>query len=468
GIIIDSTTKHFVIRDCWLSGTVTGNRGILINNVATGTAMIERVHCEAWGVGIEVIGSPETVVKDCSVQGCFIGINLLGSESGMIRGNILTGNSNKGLQLMDSGNNSIYSNTCSFNGDGIFADTSNDLIIVNNTCNSNSNYGIVIWSCSRILIHGNDCEMNSYSGIALETSMSCSIISNRLVENEGNGLVVSSGRFHEINWNIITANGFYGTSLSCSDSRLLHNIFALNDDYGTRLLYCGNISVHHNFFVINNGGGVQAYDTEPSLNLWYDPIAAEGNYWSDWDNAGPYYVDGDSGSCDIYPLGEVDSDSDTLPDSWEIANGLNQHSPDSDADSLPDAWEVMYGLDPLVNDAGGDLDEDGVSNLREFILGLNPASEDSDGDLMPDLWELENYLNPVFNDADLDPDEDEISNIDEYLGGTNPHVYNPSSPTTPTTPAGVLDIAVPVLLSGSAGFVLAIVLVFLIQRKRTP
>jgi parallel beta-helix repeat protein len=470
GISIDGTTKHFVVRDCWLSRSVTGDSGILINNVATGSAVIERVHCESWSVGIYVSTSPQTVVKNCSVQDCFVGIAFASSPSGLIRGNILTGNGNNGLHIVDSGNNSIYSNTCNFNeASGIFADTSTELIIANNTCNSNGNGGILIWDGYGILMHGNDCEMNLGSGITLEGFGSCIITSNRLVENELSGLDVWGGRFYEISWNTIMANGGHGTRVSCSDSRVVNNIFALNADYGVRLLYCGNVSVHHNVFVINNGGGIQAYDTDPFLNLWYDPIAAEGNYWSDWDTVGPYYVDGESGSSDIYPLGESDSDSDTLPDSWEIANGLDPYSSDSDSDSLPDEWEVMYGLNPLVDDTSGDLDEDGVSNLREFLLGLNPASEDSDEDLMPDLWELENYLNPLFNDADLDPDEDEISNIDEYLGGTNPHVYNAPSTTTPTTtpttPAETLGDILPVVLAGAGGFVLAIVLVCLIQRR---
>ena len=39
---------------------------------------------------------------------------------------------------------------------------------------------------------------------------------------------------------------------------------------------------------------------------------------------------------------------------------------------MPDAYEVEYGLDALTDDAAGDLDNDGISNLDEFINGTNP------------------------------------------------------------------------------------------------
>lgn len=45
---------------------------------------------------------------------------------------------------------------------------------------------------------------------------------------------------------------------------------------------------------------------------------------------------------------------------------------DSDGDGMPDAYEVANGLDPLVNDRDGDLDADGLSNIREMFHGSSP------------------------------------------------------------------------------------------------
>ena len=45
---------------------------------------------------------------------------------------------------------------------------------------------------------------------------------------------------------------------------------------------------------------------------------------------------------------------------------------DADNDGIPDDWETAHGLNPAVNDASGDADGDGVSNLNEYLLGRDP------------------------------------------------------------------------------------------------
>ena len=95
---------------------------------------------------------------------------------------------------------------------------------------------------------------------------------------------------------------------------------------------------------------------------------------------GLVYVDEDGDGLDREQEAQLgtsdyswDSDGDGLND-WEevFTYGTDPADSDSDDDGMPDGWEVAHGLNPLVNDAGGDLDGDGVTNLDEYLQGRNP------------------------------------------------------------------------------------------------
>ena len=52
---------------------------------------------------------------------------------------------------------------------------------------------------------------------------------------------------------------------------------------------------------------------------------------------------------------------------------------DSDGDGLSDAWEIE-NFGSLSQDASGDPDSDGASNIQEFLAGSDPNNPDTDGD----------------------------------------------------------------------------------------
>ena len=75
---------------------------------------------------------------------------------------------------------------------------------------------------------------------------------------------------------------------------------------------------------------------------------------------------------------DTDDDNDQLSDADEInVYQTNPLSTDTDLDGMPDGWEVQYELFPTMNDADGDLDNDGYSNLIEFQALTNPNDADS-------------------------------------------------------------------------------------------
>ena len=106
---------------------------------------------------------------------------------------------------------------------------------------------------------------------------------------------------------------------------------------------------------------------------------------------------------------------------------------------MPDLWEIEFGTNPLSNDAGKDLDFDGLSNLQEYEYNTNPKLPDSDFDSLPDGWEI-NYriktnneitgheewtLNPRKNDTDNDGEFDGLEDFDQDGIETSPNHYDP-------------------------------------------
>ena len=80
---------------------------------------------------------------------------------------------------------------------------------------------------------------------------------------------------------------------------------------------------------------------------------------------------------------------------------------------MPDGWEVSYGLNPLIDDAGGDLDNDGLSNGQEENYGTSPISDDTDGDHMNDYVEIWGGFDPT----DWDENNNYISdNMEDFDG----------------------------------------------------
>ena len=104
-------------------------------------------------------------------------------------------------------------------------------------------------------------------------------------------------------------------------------------------------------------------------------------------------------------LPAVDSDGDTMPDWWELAEGLNPNSADDassdgDSDGLSAAQEFAADSDPALDDSDGDLLSDG-DEVNDF--GSNPTLQDTDSDGLSDGEEvLEHGSNPLLADSDGD------------------------------------------------------------------
>lgn len=69
---------------------------------------------------------------------------------------------------------------------------------------------------------------------------------------------------------------------------------------------------------------------------------------------------------------------------------------DSDSDGIPDYWEIEYKLDPNdPTDAVGDFDEDGLLNIDEYKNGTHPRVADTDKDGLSDGEEVAQGTDPL-------------------------------------------------------------------------
>jgi hypothetical protein len=136
--------------------------------------------------------------------------------------------------------------------------------------------------------------------------------------------------------------------------------------------------------------------------------------------------------------GDADSDGLTNLQEWDLETIYND--PDTDKDLLKDGEEVALGKNPLVADADdlySDLNGDGVIDSIGLQLGHQPSATDSDGDGVSNADELLMCTNPVRADTDGDgvddgadvfPHDPLMSSFPSNPSDTTPPVITLTSP----------------------------------------
>ena len=127
---------------------------------------------------------------------------------------------------------------------------------------------------------------------------------------------------------------------------------------------------------------------------------------------------------------DADFDNDGIPNYFEVENLLTDPDDpastggDTDTDRLPDGWEIYY-FGNLASSGYDDPDDDGYSNFAELALRSDPhvtnsAFADTDADGMPDIYETAHSISPTVENSLEDADGDGVPNIFEYSNGTSP------------------------------------------------
>ncbi len=134
----------------------------------------------------------------------------------------------------------------------------------------------------------------------------------------------------------------------------------------------------------------------------------------------------------------IDSDSDIIPDIYELEFGTSPTREDTDGDGLSDYFELIISMtDPLLRDtdANGvpdpdeDPDKDTLTNLNELLNNTQPHNPDTDGDGLTDGFELLEFLSdPLLKDTDND-------GLNDYLE----HLFSTSPVNKDSDGDGILD-----------------------------
>ncbi|MBY9000609.1 MAG: right-handed parallel beta-helix repeat-containing protein [Candidatus Heimdallarchaeota archaeon] len=184
GIYIYGTTKHFIVRSCYVDAI---NYGILLWNVTDGTATIENNMCTNNDYGIYLDSSDgSTVTLNSCFQNKYYGIYLVNSVSSTVSDNFC--NNDFGIYLVNSGSSNISNNDCNNNWYGLYLDNSDFSNVTNNEFNNNEYVGIYLYNSSSCFLSYNLLKENGLYGIdLLSYTANNNIHHNNFVDNNLGG-----------------------------------------------------------------------------------------------------------------------------------------------------------------------------------------------------------------------------------------------------------------------------------------
>ncbi|MEM4294027.1 MAG: NosD domain-containing protein, partial [Thermoplasmata archaeon] len=297
-IWIENTSLYFTIRNCNVYNATGSNgpngAGIAFNNVTNGKIESCSSNNSRYGLLLDGFSQFNTITSNNLSRNTQTGILLSSSSNNTLTNNKISTNP-IGVQLNFSSNNTIINNNVSENGRGISLFYSNDNSITHNNASRNDEYGIYLEKSSYNLLSNNTVTgSKAYASIALYYSTSNNITSNN-ASYSGYGIYLYRSTNNNITFNWILENTLYGIYITSSSTA----------NY-----------IYHNYFIRNGGnpftsikgvlGKSQAYD-DVGGNYWHNNTLQEGNYWSNWDGQDwgkpeAYPIDGGMAS-DWYPIG---------------------------------------------------------------------------------------------------------------------------------------------------------------------
>ncbi len=314
GIQLDSSSSNT------LSGNTCNNNsyGIYLNS-STNNTLSDNL-CSNINFNIYLDSSTNNTLSGNISTSIPYGIYLNFSNNNTLSGNICT---SSGIYMWSSSNNRLLSNICN-NNDGItLSDHCDNNTIWGNICNSNGcgirlDYGLYYAPTCNTL-SDNICDSNSLYGIHLWSSTNNNLSSNRCNNNGNTGIHLeyySNG--NTLSGNTCESNTNYGIYFNAGYNRTYLNTLSDN----------GNANVS-----VLAGWSGNTWCSSTTIYYSYEPMYKNylGNYYSDYDTTGqdpdgdgigntPYDLPGDE-LADSFPL-MATSDNYHLQSWWLHSNGM--------------------------------------------------------------------------------------------------------------------------------------------------
>ena len=281
-----------------------------------------------------------------------------------------------GIYLDDVSKCTIRNNRCGWDSDhrsinGIYLDSSSNNAVLDNTCNSNRETGILlISSSSKNIITGNTCGQNRYDGIALYYSCNSNIVSDNICPKNDDGIQLCSSGNNTVSGNVCTSyrSGGYGIHL-CSSSKgntVSGNICSRNSG-GIYLNYSDNNIVSGNM-CSNNQFGITLKSSS-------------------------HTVSGNTCSNNTYGIYLYDANSNNIYLNNFVSNTTNVHS-----HLTTTSWRSSIELSYLYGGSGraykrsvGNYYSDYVGSDNDDGIGDNLYNTGAGGDRYPLIQITDNY-----------------------------------------------------------------------------
>ncbi len=384
-----------------------------------------------------------------------------------------TGDSKSGIYLDKVEECSILNNIASNTDYGIGLYYSNNNTLENNTVNWNKNYGILLLSSSSNTLENNTASNTDYGGIGLYISnnntlennivsnnyygvylyiSSNNTLDNNTASNNDNGILLFDLSNNTLENNTVNWNKNYGICLSSSNSNTLEsNTANSNTDCGIHLISSSNNLIFNNkfnngkntYFTGTNDGNVWNTTKTEGTNIIGAPYFG-GNYWATPEGQGFSQNHSDSdgdgicddaytlceGNIDYLPLVAVSVQPDTfilplsagwnlisiplVPEDTSIGSVLSQVNGDFsivwayDASDVADPWKKYDPSVPFGNDLSKVKPGKGywIMMTADDTLSVTGHLPEKSIPDMASGWNLIGY-----NSLTEDPVEDALSSV---------------------------------------------------------